>query len=247
VEVATDVGYPGPVADPNSLLELSELSIFGGLSPVEIQPLVRGSSVARSKHHELLFRAGDPAAFIALVLRGAYKLYRHDVDGNEAIMHFASPGDTIGALVMLHPDGVFPVNCASIGISSVLKIPRETYVREWAGNAALQARISRMLYQRMNHIQDEKARQRQHLDVKVSNLLLTLLDRYSKGSARVLPVPITRQEIADSVGATVESVIRLMSEWAAEGILRTEDHHIEVLGLDRLVDISKGNRAPEGG
>lgn len=207
----------------------------------EIQELIRGGVATSTKHRESLFRAGESAEYVALVVLGAYKLVRHDMSGNETVMHFASPGDTVGALVMLKPDGVFPVTCVSIGASMVLKIPRATYLHSWAGNALLQQRISGFLYRRMNQIQDEKSLQRQHLSVRVAHLLLSLLEKYSAASDHVVPVPITRQELADSVGATVESVIRLMSEWSSEGILRPDSRHIEVVRLDRLVEISKGD------
>lgn len=220
-------------------LPLNQLPIFRDIDAQVIQTLIQGGVAVSSKHRETLFRAGDPAAYFALVLLGAYKLFRHDLSGNEAIMHFASPGDTIGALVMLKPDGAFPVTCASIGPSMVLKIPRKTYLDSWAPNAVLQQRINRMLYQRMNQIQDEKARTRLPLSVKVASLLVTLLEKYSSGSERILPIPITRQEIADSVGSTVESVIRIMSEWSAEEILHTEERQIEITRLDRLIEISR--------
>lgn len=222
-------------------LPIDALPVFTGMSASEIQELIKGGVAASTKHREVLFRAGDQAEYIALVVLGAYKLVRHDVSGNESVMHFASPGDTIGALVMLKPNGVFPVTCVSIGISMVLKIPRATYLRSWAGNPVLQQRISGMLYQRMSHIQEEKAQQRQHLSVKVAHLLLSLLEKYSAGSDHILPIPITRQELADSVGASVESVIRLMSDWSTEGILRPDSRQIEVLRLDRLAEISKGH------
>jgi CRP-like cAMP-binding protein len=228
------------VTTKKSPLPIDALPIFQGLSPAEVQELIQGGVAVGTKHREALFRAGDPAEYVALVVLGAYKLVRHDLAGNESVMHFASPGDTIGALVMLHPKGVFPVTCVSIGVSMVLKIPRATYLKSWAGNALLQQRISGLLYSRMNQIQGEKAQQRQHLSVKVAHLLLSLLEKYSEGSEHVLPIPITRQELADSVGATVESVIRLMSDWAAEGILKPESRQIEVLRLDRLVEVSKG-------
>lgn len=221
-------------------LPLNELPTFKGLEAGAIQELIQGGVAVSSKHREVLFRAGDPATHFGLVLLGAYKLFRTDVSGHESIMHFASPGDTIGGLVMLRPDGVYPVSCTSIGTSMVLKIPRETWVRAWAPNALLQQRINRMLYQRMSQIQDEKAQQRLPLAVRVAALLVTLLERYSSGSDRVLPIPVTRQEIADSVGSTVESVIRLMSEWNSEGILRTESRQTEIVRLDRLIEISRG-------
>lgn len=224
-----------------SPLPIDALPIFAGLNASEIRELIQGGVAASTKHREVLFRAGSPAESMALVVLGAYKLIRHDVSGNESVMHFASPGDTVGALVMLKPNSTYPVSCISIGASMVLKIPRATYVRAWATNALLQQRISGILYQRMNHIQAEKAQQRQHLSVKVAHLLLSLLEKYSEGSDHILPIPITRQELADSVGASVESVIRLMSDWSAVGILRPESRQIEVLRLDLLVEVSKGD------
>lgn len=222
-------------------LPIDALPIFSELKPAEIRELIQGGIAVSTKHREVLFHAGSSAEYVALVVLGAYKLIRHDVSGNETVMHFASPGDTIGALVMLKPSAAYPVTCVSIGASMVLKIPRATYLQAWATNALLQQRISAILYQRMNHIQGEKVQQRQHLSVKVAHLILSLLEKYSEGSDHVLPIPVTRQELADSVGASVESVIRLMSEWSAEGVLRPESRQIEVVRLDRLVEISKGD------
>jgi CRP/FNR family transcriptional regulator len=221
-------------------LPLKELPIFRGLESPAITELIQGGIAATTKHRGILYRAGEPAESFALVLLGAYKLFRHDLSGNESIMHFASPGDTIGGLVMLNPNPIYPVTCASIGTSMVLKIPRDTWVRSWATNVVLQQRVNRMLYQRMTQIQDEKALGRLPLSVRVATLLVTLLERYSSGSERILPIPVTRQEIADSVASTVESVIRLLSEWNQEGIIRTESRQLEIVRLDRLIEIGRG-------
>lgn len=221
-------------------LPLNELPCFKGLDPKSIPELIQGGIARSTKHREVLFRAGEGASHFALVLLGAYKLFRNDLSGHESIMHFCSPGDPIGGLVMLNESPIYPVSCSSIGPSMVLRIPRETWTKAWANNAHLLRRVNQMLYQRMVHIQDEKVLQRLPLAVRVASLLATLLERYSRGSESVLPVPITRQEIADSVGATVESVIRLMSEWTGEGILHTEARQIEIIRLDRLLQIAHG-------
>ncbi len=59
----------------------------------------------------------------------------------------------------------------------------------------------------------------------------------SKNEISVLPIPLTRQEIADSLGATVESVIRIMSSWSQQGIIRTMDRKIEILKMSSIIDI----------
>jgi CRP-like cAMP-binding protein len=230
----------GSVPTRTEALPLNELPIFRGLEPSAINELIQGGVAVSTKHRQVLYRAGDPAESFALVLLGAFKLFRHDLSGNESIMHFSSPGDTIGGLVMLNAKPVYPVTCASIGNSMVLKIPRETWVRAWSANAALLQRVNRMLYRRMTQIQDDKAMSRLPLSVRVSTLLVTLLERYSSGSERILPIPVTRQEIADSVGAAAESVIRLLSEWNQAGIIKTDSRHLEIVRLDSLIQMSRG-------
>jgi CRP-like cAMP-binding protein len=51
---------------------------------------------------------------------------------------------------------------------------------------------------------------------------------------------VTRQEIADSVGAAAESVIRLLSEWNQAGIIKTDSRHLEIVRLDSLIQMSRG-------
>jgi CRP-like cAMP-binding protein len=228
------------VSQAKPVVPIFELPIFKDFSKDQIQDLIRGGIAYTSKHREILFRAGDPATYMSLVLQGAYKLTRIDTNGNESIMYFASPGDAIGALVVPKPNAQFPVTCVSMGASMVLKIPRQTYLESWFSNAPLQQRINGILFQRMSRLHEEKMQQRLPLPIRVSAILVNLLEKYSNGADQIVPVPITRQEIADSAGAAVESVIRLMSEWTSEGLIKTEDRQIEVIQLDRLIAISNG-------
>lgn len=223
---------------PRKPTPINELPIFQGLKAEQVQELIRGGIVVSTKHHEPLFRAGDPASYFLLVLQGAYKLVRSDQQGHESIMCFVSLGDTIAGLVMSRPNAIYPVTCISIGQSMALKIPRETYNQEWLSHPALQQHMNAILYQRMNRMQDERLHQRAPLQTRVAFLLLNLIEKYSSGADRVLPLPITRQEIADSVGSAVESVIRLMSDWTSAGIIRTEDRRIEILQLDELIRLT---------
>lgn len=220
-------------------LPLNEFMLFRGFDAPLIHQIVHGGVAVSTPHRKALFQAGDSATHFALVLQGAYKLVRHDVSGHESIVYFAGAGDSVGGLVMMNPKATYPVSCIAIGPSMALKIPRETYVRTWATNALLLQRLNQALYHRMTLIQGDKIQQRLPLAVRVATLLVTLLERYSSGSENVLPIPVTRQEIADAVGSTVESIIRLLAEWANEGILKTEGRQIEVLRLDRLMSLSQ--------
>jgi CRP/FNR family transcriptional regulator len=218
---------------------LNTHSFFQHLPPEEVERLVEGHRFKNLKHHEALFVAGEAAEQFAVVLTGAFKLVRPTPRGEDAIMYFATPGDLIGALVMPKPGSRYPISAISLGPSTALLLPRATYQKAWAQSPVVQAQLNSFLHARMRGLQDEKASSKLALQQKIAALFLKLMDRYPGTEGSKLPIPLTRQEIADSVGATVESVIRSMSELSQRGIIRTEDKQIEILRPDMIAGIVK--------
>lgn len=221
----------------NDIKNLRSFSIFQGLSDESIQQLTESSYLKKLKHRELVYRAGDPIDTFCIVLKGAFKLIRPTLRGDDVIMYFATMGDVIGALVMNKPVPSYPITAKAMGPSEVLCIPRKTFNDYWAQNAEIQRRLNSALYSRLSMIQDDKTRSKSPLPQRISALLVGLLERAEHEDQLIIPIPLTRQEIADSLGVTVESVIRIMSSWAQDGIVRTQDQRIEIVRLDRIIDL----------
>ncbi|MBX3041756.1 MAG: Crp/Fnr family transcriptional regulator [Bdellovibrionaceae bacterium] len=218
--------------------EISGLALFKGMSKERLAEILNGGVPRMHKHRQVLYHAGDEAQSFSVVLEGAYKLVRPTPRGDDLIVYFATPGDVIGALVM-GSGKPYPVTAIAMGPSRCYLIPRSTFQKEWAGDVLLQQRLNAFLYSRMSLIQDEKTMSRAPLHQRIANLLLQLLDRNTGENDQILPLPLTRQEIADSLGVAVESVIRVMSEWSHLGMIRTNDRHIEILRPDQIVEIIK--------
>ncbi len=223
------------------LPEIESFPVFEGLQRKQVLELFRDSKMKATKHRETLYQIGQEARSFSLVLRGAYKLVRSTSKGEDVIMHFSSPGDVLAALIMSQPKPVYPVTAVSMGPSLVLEIPRKTYTDCWGQNAQVVSKIQSLLFGRMSLLQEQKLLNKGPLSQKVAFLLLQLLEKYSSQSETILPIPLTRKEIADSLGSTVESIIRIMSDWSHQGIITTEDHHIEILQPGRIVDFLKEN------
>ncbi|MGZ5278457.1 MAG: Crp/Fnr family transcriptional regulator [Pseudobdellovibrionaceae bacterium] len=221
------------------LAEIERFPAFEGLSREKICRLLSGGSMQASKHRDVLYRSGDEAHSCALVLRGAYKLIRSSARGDDVIMYFSSPGDVVAALIMPQPQAVYPVSVVSMGPSLVWKIPRKIYFDEWMKDPEITMRIQNLLFNRMSLLQDEKTMNKSPLSRKVAFLLLQLMERYSAEEEKILPIPLTRKEIADSLGSTVESVIRIMSDWSHQGIVKTHDQYIEILEPSKVVELLK--------
>lgn len=218
---------------------LQKYQLFKGLSENELTPLLEGHKFKNIRHHVVLYKAGEVAETFAIVLTGAFKLVRSTPRGDDAIVYFATPGEVIGGLVMLKPNAAFPVSAVALGASTALTLPRSTYLKSWIANASVQSKLNSTLYSRMSVLQEDKANSKLSLQKRVASLLLTLLDKQPASDTARLPIPLTRQEIADSVGSTVESVIRCMSELSQQGMIQTEDKQIEILRADKIVELLK--------
>lgn len=217
------------------LNELLNFKIFEGLSIQEIQDLCGSGEVVVSKHKQLLYSMGDVADSFGIVLSGAYKLSRLNPAGEDTIVHFCTPGDVIAAFIMPQERPVYPVSSYAMGPSRFLKIPRKVYLEKWKERPEIIFKIQSLLSSRFGSLQVQKTLTKAPLSVKIAHLLLDILNKCDEGES-VLPLPLTRKEIADSLGASVESVIRIMSDWSKKGIIETHDQHIRVLKLDKIIE-----------
>ena len=75
------------------------------------------------------------------------------------------------------------------------------------------------------------------VEQRIAAVLLILMDSYGKtgklGGVR-LTVPLTRQDIAEMAGTTVETCIRVMSKWQKLGTVTTEHQVITVRDPEAL-------------
>jgi CRP/FNR family transcriptional regulator len=218
---------------------LGAFPLFQGIEEGEWPALLEGHRFRNLPHHQTLYTAGENAETFSFVLTGAFKLVRPTPRGEDAIVYFATPGDVIGGLVMLKPAGTFPVSAIALGPSTVLVLPRSTYANGWARNAKVQLKLNSALYSRMSVLQEDKANAKLSLQKRIASFLLSLLSKQPAGSGKRLSIPLTRQEIADSVGSSVESVIRTMSEMSQNGLIHTEDKQIEILRADKIAELLK--------
>ena len=90
----------------------------------------------------------------------------------------------------------------------------------------------------MAALQQQKVMGKAPLQSKVATLLLHLLDQQQAGeNNQMIAIPLTRKEIADSVGASVESVIRVMSEWSKKGFILTNNQKITLVKPEKLIEL----------
>lgn len=220
---------------------LSRCALFSRLSDDALVSIARGLRSRRFRRGEVLFHQGDPGDALFVVLSGAIKIVLPSEEGDEAILTTARPGDFLGELALL--DGADrSATAVAIEPTETLVLPRERF-RELIGEEpelrdALLAALTAELRRLTTHVGDLH-----FLDLtgRLAAQLVRLAReqglRQPDGTVR-LDGPITQGDLASMVGATRQSVNKLLGAFVDDGLLRQERESIVILDLEGLARAS---------
>lgn len=192
---------------------------------------------------EHLFCEGDRAAHVYLVEAGHVCIYRMMPDGRRQVIDFAYPGDVIGLGAL----GTHATNAQATIKTWVRSIPVATLHTV----AASDAKLGRKLYEALSQ---ELLAAREHLftvsqctaSERVATFLLALSRRNGRRGENPAEIvlPMTRNDIADFLGLTIETVSRTFSRFRADRLIAIE-HCILVTLIDAegLAAVATGESA----
>lgn len=174
------------------------------------------------RRRDTLWRVGDPVRNFTIIKAGIVKIVRNGSSGRRVICNIVGAPDSIGDVAVLKAE-CYPAAAVATTDVEVIEIPRELVIEVLNVNAAMANSVldhtQRMLRQLLCSIDVLSAGS---VETRLATLLLTLFDRFGDdfedGSA-ILPIPLTRQDLADLVSTTQETTIRVMSNWERRGLL----------------------------
>jgi CRP/FNR family transcriptional regulator len=209
--------------------------LFQSLKPAEresLRPLVRLKSYEEG---ETIFREGQPALMFHFVLGGRVKIVKTAAAGRDVILEIFGPGDPVGALAA-YEERDFPATAVALEATTLLSVPRREFFALLAANPMLARGLLLGLTRRMVELTRKLAERNSRVEYRVARLFLTLADRVGRpeGRATRIPIALGRQEIADLVGTTQETAIRIMSRWGKDGIVVTDDQGFLIPGRAAL-------------
>ena len=78
------------------------------------------------------------------------------------------------------------------------------------------------------------------VEARIARLFLKLGENMGRAGrdGMVIPMPLSRQELADLTGTTIETCIRIMSRWGKEEIVRTEKDGFVILDRATLEELA---------
>jgi CRP/FNR family transcriptional regulator len=209
------------------------LSLCAALEPDELQELDRLASSIAVGAKERLFEQDQPSAAVYNVTAGSVRLYKLLPDGRRQVVGFALPGDFLG--LSMSERNAFSAD--ALTPTTACKFSRQEYSNFLDAKPHLLRRLHSMASHELSLAQDQMViLGRRTAEERIAAFLIGLRNRWMRinGNQVHVPLPMTRQDIGDFLGLTVETVSRLMTRLAREKAIVIVPDGVRLLDVPRL-------------
>ncbi len=213
---------------------LRSSSIFSSLNDDELSELAGLAIEHGLTPGEFVFWDGDAPERFYIVAEGKVKVLKHSSLGKEFIIAFFGPGEMFGEVAVFE-NKPYPASAQAITETKLVGVQRDDFLSFLADRPQVALRIISVLAGRLR---DAQGRLRDIAGERVEQRLASVLLMLSAKLG--LTLPFTRQEIADMVGTTTETAIRIISQLKDRGIISTVRGKVIILDEEKLRLLSEG-------
>jgi len=183
---------------------------------------------------------GDPTENFFLVVRGLFRAVKFTRDGRRQVFAFYLPGDICG----LEPDSTHKLSIEAVDRAAMAVLPRQA-CRLWMDldprlDAALFEGATRALTLSIDHM---LMIGRSSAEERLAWFLMMIRSRLAPFSTNVVELAMQRQDIADYLGLTIETVSRTFTQFRERGLITLPRKRlVEILRLDALRRLASADR-----
>jgi len=209
-------------------------SIFSNLNYDELNELATLSIEHGFTPNEFIFWDGDSPEWFYIVAEGKVKVLKHSSSGKEFIIAFFGPGEMFGEVAVFE-NKPYPASAQAVIETKVIGVKKDDFLPFLANRPQVALKIISVLGGRLR---DAQSRLRdiagERVEQRLASVLLMLSVKFGP------TIPFTRQEIADMVGTTIETAIRVMSTLKNRRIIRSVRGKVIILDEQKLRLLSEG-------
>ncbi len=198
-------------ADP-----LQRVPLFDLLKERDRRRLAGEVVETRYRKGEYIFREGDPAEYFHILKEGAVKCVKSSTSGKECTLKVLMPGDLFCCEAAVFDGAPHPGSAEPLCDVSILRVSKKSYFAMLRRNPDAALEVIKYLGKRLNEAQENaKILALDRADQRLASLLVKLAERVGvrEPNGLRLAVRLTRQDLANMVGITVETAIRIMSRF----------------------------------
>lgn len=203
-----------------------------------LQSLFSRQPIEKFEAGSAVFWEGDEAQHVFEVVSGVLRVYKILSDGRRVITGFMYPGDLIG--VSLKDRYLYTAE--AVTRIQVRRFARQRFQEEINRSPELRPQLFARLCDEMAAAQEQMVLlARKSAEERVCSFLLNIAQRLQsdRSSLAIVEVPMTRLDMADYIGLTIETVSRIMTRLTSRGVIAPSGRHaIVVRKRDKLTALA---------
>ncbi|MBI4055359.1 MAG: Crp/Fnr family transcriptional regulator [Elusimicrobia bacterium] len=212
---------------PSSLSEIQKF--LASIQPFKKLPQedLRGlSRVVREKSFskgETVYNEGEVADSVWILYKGRVQVFKYVSGGKPFAIESLGPGELFGTLCRLGGDGrCYPCTASAAVSTTCLQLLDKTFLNYFHKSPGFVQGVCGLCSQRLKDVQDLRCMGQEPVPIRIASTLLRL--RQVHGDV----IPLTKREIAELAGTTVETAFRVISAFQKKGCLSSLPRKIQI-------------------
>lgn len=211
---------------------VSTLEVFKKIPASHLAELEKKMTEKKYAKGESLFLEGDPADTVWFVKDGHVKGVIHASNGRDLTLCMVGSKNMFGSCCCFGSEA-YPCHGIAETDTTVLAFPMQDFLGLLDKYPAISRAVVEGLSKRLRQTKDMQTFEQESVEKRILHVLVNLVAEFGN------TMPLTRREIAEMAGTTVETCIRTFSALEKDGLISSTRGKITVKNVQDLVDRQK--------
>jgi CRP/FNR family transcriptional regulator, cyclic AMP receptor protein len=216
---------------------VARTGIFQAIDPTAVAAVINQMHHAHFSRQQTVYIEGQPGDQLFIIASGKIKLGRRSADGRGHLQAIVGPAEMFGEISIFDP-GPRSSTATALTDVSALSMDRNVMWGWLADHPEVAERLLRVLARRLRRT-DHDVSDFLLTDVpaRVAKLLLRLAKQFGvqENDAMRLTHDLTQEEIAQMVGASRETVNKILIDFNRRGWIRADGKSLMIIDSERLI------------
>lgn len=201
---------------------ITKVRIFSNLCREETNQILNKFQHSSFGKGEIIFREGSTSQVLYFISSGKVKLYKYTKDGKEQILHVLSEGEFFGELSLLR-ETKYKFSAKAMDKVKVCTLRKSDMAEIIMKNPVIGIKLLETTSQRLAYTESlVQSLATNNIDTRMAQLLLSLKEKYGidKEGDITINMPFNREEMANSIGVTRETISRKLKKFEEEALIQ---------------------------
>ena len=214
-------------------------ALFSGMSLADCTSIVSAAHERNFSRQQTIFVEGDLVQHVPMLISGSAKVMQSGQSRGKVILRLCGPGELLSCCSA----GRHCSTAQALESCKALIWDAANFEALWERFPMLLRNTERILSEHLENLEERfREMSTRNVTLRLSSELVRSLKHVGHGVNGEVEIRLSREELADLVGATLFTVSRILCQWERRGIVAGRRREaVSVRNLQALIELSKGH------